>query len=605
MAELVGQNEGTNNSYTIRIPSAGEAFRPAYAPTGAIFFREGNQLFGTNLEALGQQLFTPTTEKPTYSHLTPVERQALGQQVLKAEGIDYNAIPQQDFNIADVQGYFGRQGAIQPLTNLSSLGKAVKSTTLVPKANLTLSGGTLEGLNNAQQKEFQDVVSGLSAGGTTFGRTPKGIVDLRTGQIVQSTQTPSSIVSPEALGSSVQITALENKINTQLDNLKAGLSTGGATQILSDLFTKFGVTEEQGLVKQYNQLILDQQNLLRKIPESIKLTLQDVGISEAQYNRLVLKETQKPLEVLRSLMEQKGIAQENINQSLRFVGLFSDAMLQDRAAKLEFAKYEIETNKDLLRDLRATELAIFREKAETERELTRENRADQRKLLELAINEQKDDLKRIQNAADLALKNGADKDAYNYIISAQTGDEANVRLAEKGLAEKPTADYYITDENGQTVQYKKDASGAIIPSSRTVLGGKEPANKEPADKAISLSSQQRRILAGANFLPEEINAIERVLNEAGIEAVLRGIDDETQRKTVSNLFKAGVSLEKVEEEKRVELETEMKKKFTTDELFEISKKLGFAKWWSNKTADINRMFELVNNEQLEEELREK
>jgi len=106
-------------------------------------------------------------------------------------------------------------------------------------------------------------------------------------------------------------------------------------------------------------------------------------------------------------------------------------------------------------------------------------------------------------------------------------------------------------------------------------------------------------------LPEEINAIERVLNEAGIEAVLRGIDDETQRKTVSNLFKAGVSLEKVEEEKRVELETEMKKKFTTDELFEISKKLGFAKWWSNKTADINRMFELVNNEQLEEELREK
>jgi len=136
-------------------------------------------------------------------------------------------------------------------------------------------------------------------------------------------------------------------------------------------------------------------------------------------------------------------------------------------------------------------------------------------------------------------------------------------------------------------------------------GGKNLSNKDPADKAISLSSQQRRILAGANFLPEEINAIERVLNEAGIEAVLRGIDDETQRKTVSNLFKAGVSLEKVEEEKRVELETEMKKKFTTDELFEISKKLGFAKWWSNKTADINRMFELVNNEQLEEELREK
>jgi len=524
MAELVGQNEGTNNSYTIRIPSAGEAFRPAYAPTGEIFFREGNQLFGTNLEALGQQLFTPTTEKPTYSHLTPVERQALGQQVLKAEGIDYNAIPQQDFNIADVQGYFGRQGAIQPLTNLSSLGKAVKSTTLVPKANLTLSGGTLEGLNNAQQKEFQDVVSGLSAGGTTFGRTPKGIVDLRTGQIVQSTQTPSSIVSPEALGSSVQITALENKINTQLENLKAGLSTGGATQILSDLFTKFGVTEEQGLVKQYNQLILDQQNLLRKIPESIKLTLQDVGISEAQYNRLVLKETQKPLEVLRSLMEQKGIAQENINQSLRFVGLFSDAMLQDRAAKLEFAKYEIETNKDLLHDLRATELAIFREKAETERELTRENRADQRKLLELAINEQKDDLKRIQNAADLALKNGADKDAYNYIISAQTGDEANARLAEKGLAEKPTADYYITDENGQTVQYKKDASGAIIPSSRTVLGG---SGKVTDYYIHSLRMEgyrpalQGHIDAGAS--PEQ--SVQLTLNDLGVQAMTFSEDD--------------------------------------------------------------------------------
>lgn len=39
------------------------------------------------------------------------------------------------------------------------------------------------------------------------------------------------------------------------------------------------------------------------------------------------------------------------------------------------------------------------------------------------------------------------------------------------VAVKPQAPY-ITDENGQTVQYKKDANGAIIPSSRTVLGGK-------------------------------------------------------------------------------------------------------------------------------------
>lgn len=39
--------------------------------------------------------------------------------------------------------------------------------------------------------------------------------------------------------------------------------------------------------------------------------------------------------------------------------------------------------------------------------------------------------------------------------------------------------YVVTDENGQTVQYQKNASGAIVPSSRTVLGGTAPTGTNP------------------------------------------------------------------------------------------------------------------------------
>lgn len=440
MAELVGLNEAGGSPFTIRIPSTGEVFRPPSSTTGELYYRENNQLQATNLESLGEQLFVATTEKPTYGHLSPSERQGLGKQVLQAQGINYEQIPQQNYNLADVRSYFGKQGAVQPLIDLSNLGKAVKSTTLVPKSNLSISGGTLEGLNNAQQKEFQDVMSGLSQGtqgGATFTRTPRGILDNRTDQIIQSTTSPTANVTPDNLGVSVQIRNLESKIDNQLTNLKAGLSSGGATEILQGLFTKFGVAENQSILKEYNQQILSQQKLLREIPDNIKTTLQDVGISEAQYNRIVLKETQEPLETLRGLMEQKGAAEEAINNSLRFIGLFSDAALKDQATKLELAKFEISTNKDLLSELNAT----------------------QRKFVDAALDERKDDIKRVQDAADAARQNGA-KDV-SYILSSPDGDTALERLAASGFGAKATEEWSAPYSLGGDIVQKNTKTGEI------------------------------------------------------------------------------------------------------------------------------------------------
>jgi len=262
------------------------------------------------------------------------------------------------------------------------------------------------------------------------------------GQYPSTPQAPSlPITGSQSLYSNQSIVALEKKIDEQSMNLAAGISAGGSTQILSELFTKFGIGEEMSLVNEFNSQILKQQQRLRELPEDIKEGLEDVGVSASQLNRLIVQETQKPMEILRDLMEQRGAAQDRINQSMKFVSLFQDSVMQDRAAKLEGMKFELEHNEAMLKNLKQ----------------------EQKDLLNLAL----DDKAEILKIADNAITKGANPDIVDRILNSSSQVEARRLLAESGFGVKPdtsptvigssTSGYYQYDSTNNT--WKKIIAG--------------------------------------------------------------------------------------------------------------------------------------------------
>lgn len=265
------------------------------------------------------------------------------------------------------------------------------------------------------------------------------------------------VYSPATLYSNQRIDALEKKITEDSAKLSAGIAAGGATAILSDLYKQFGIAGEQSLVNEYNRQILETSNRLKQLPDDIKNTLENVGISESQYNRIVVKETQKPLETLKGLMEQKGAAEDRINASLRFVGQFYDAGLKDQAAKLEAAKFDIETNKDMLESLISRE-EKYAELSLKEREVAVKEKKD---ILDAVLEERK----RILTYADTAIKNGASQAVVNAILTQTSSEAAASSLAGSGFGDKPEASYKTEQVGSDVYQYQVTSSGQVVPGS--------------------------------------------------------------------------------------------------------------------------------------------
>ncbi len=240
-------------------------------------------------------------------------------------------------------------------------------------------------------------------------------------QIQTGAQRTTTGVSPTAptvtgVGSLMQNTELAKLDKTISDissRLSAGISAGGSTEILTGLFKQFGVSDEISLLNSYNQQILETQTRLRKIPEDLKTTLADVGVSESQLNRLILKETEKPQETLRNMMEQKGVAQDAINQSLRFVGLFSDAAMADKAAKLEALKFDLTQATSKYKELKD----------------------DQKNLVDKVLADQKDKL----SLANSLLLKGASPDLIAAVQNVGSYAEA-MQLAQPFISQRASID---------------------------------------------------------------------------------------------------------------------------------------------------------------------
>lgn len=268
------------------------------------------------------------------------------------------------------------------------------------------------GLNIAPEFATEGAI--IPVGEKRFRITPTGslvdITPIADTTPISPTGAPPAIPSPTAISDLIGNTEIERirvKIAEQSAKISAGIAVGGQVRILTELFERFEIGKETRLINDYNAVILQTQQRLRALPEDIKEGLENIGISEGQLNRLILRESQKPLEVLRDLMEQKGAAAARISQSLKFVALFADATLQDQAAKIEAMKFDFETNKELLESLTDEQVAFA----------------------ELALDEKSS----ILELAETAFENGAGETIVNQIQGATSIEEAQSFLAASGF----------------------------------------------------------------------------------------------------------------------------------------------------------------------------
>lgn len=338
------------------------------------------------------------------------------------------------FPVNPVQpGFENFRGPEVPLSNFPSGTRAPYQTTAgtpmitpsTPLKPIPNSGSdSFYGFINGRPQTFTSKEAAVAAGALNIAPVP----------VAGSYSPPQNQISTigDLIGNA-QIRSLEDKLTEISSQIKSGIASGGATAIMEGLFKKFGVAEETTLLNDYNKQILETQQRLRKLPDDIKTTLSDVGVSEGQLNRLIVKETQKPLETLRDLMENRGAAQDRINQALKFVGLFGDAMMQDRAAQIEALKFDFETNKFML------------------------GRLDdkQKELFALALEEQKRKLGLVNDLAKAGASEKDRTDAFNL-----TSEEILTKYG--GLLSSKEFTTEFRDVGGRQMQYVLDKDKNII-----------------------------------------------------------------------------------------------------------------------------------------------
>lgn len=128
-------------------------------------------------------------------------------------------------------------------------------------------------------------------------------------------------------------------------------SRKSADQILSEELDRRGITQAQTLLSSLDVEIKKQTDLLAKLPENMRTSLADVGVSQAQLDRLVLKESKKPTEILKGLIESRNGMSTQMNETLKWAEKFADTRVADQTARLAALQWEVTHDTGMYKDL--------------------------------------------------------------------------------------------------------------------------------------------------------------------------------------------------------------------------------------------------------------
>jgi len=115
------------------------------------------------------------------------------------------------------------------------------------------------------------------------------------------------------------------------------------SQLVEEELARRGIPQKEDILTDLNRAILTQTQMLRQLPEDIREGVRDFLVTEGQLNRLIVSETTKPAEVLRDLLEQRGVLQADVDRATTFAFQMADTKYADEAARLDALSFMLES----------------------------------------------------------------------------------------------------------------------------------------------------------------------------------------------------------------------------------------------------------------------
>mgnify|MGYP001561534739 CR=1 FL=1 len=303
---------------------------------------------------------------------------------------------------------------------------------------------------------FQPAPSGAqTAGGTAGGLNIAGL-------------TPQQYYSQleTLIGSGLGLSKEQAEAKTAREKLVSDLAGRKTSkEIFEAEATRLGLDYKGKItiLDQLDALLLKEQQDIRKIPENLKTTLATHGVTQAQLDAAISQQQKPRLEVLRDLLEQRGVAEAQLQRSLNFVESFTNMALKDEALHIEGLKVMVELE---------------------EGDVTKLEKR-QKDMLTFAIDERKEVLK----VAEEAAKNGATQQQIDQIIGQSTAAGALGVAAQLGVVNRPQVNTFsFEDASGRTqrvIELIDPRTGKLI--SRTTEPLEGAGGFKPGDRFLSES----------------------------------------------------------------------------------------------------------------------
>jgi LysM repeat protein/alkylhydroperoxidase/carboxymuconolactone decarboxylase family protein YurZ len=268
--------------------------------------------------------------------------------------------------------------------------------------------------NMTPEQKINNTPTGQTVPKATGGQTASEFI--KNLEALVNSQLPGSVAKEKA-----DVDRAEDAISDFYEKVQT------SSELLEAEFERLGIKEQISMRKEMDKRIKEQTKVLRELPEAIRRSLEDVGVTQAQLTRIVARDSSKHFEILRDVMEERNALQADIEEAIGFAERFVNTQMERQAANLAALQWELRREEGDL--------------DEVQREFNR--------LSDLALTEQKE----IMNIALEAANNGASQQIIDSILGATTIQDAiSMAGTSLGPQEKVVADNFITPLDAKRIQ---------------------------------------------------------------------------------------------------------------------------------------------------------
>lgn len=193
------------------------------------------------------------------------------------------------------------------------------------------------------------------------------------------------------------------------------------------------------------------------------------------------------------------------------------------------------------------------------------------------LEQEKDERKQIFDMSLEVAQGGASNLVVQNIQNAKSFEEAIRIAAENNIFTEQMA---LREETVGGFRVLRDASGDVI-STRSADGG-GGGDGDGGGERVTITAEDRRILTGAGFTPDQITDLHNAVNDFGIDAVLENVDDAQKKRAIREVYHVQQKVTRAQVEDSVTLKVAqegLKDTYTDSELKELAREKGYTQFF--------------------------